>query len=164
VQNALDVVSVIKSFKSCADEVQLPLQIAVYGISSFRPILTIGQNLPLFAPWVNVICPMNYPSHFEPYIPHSENPYRTVADSLAALKRQFNHQLSFKLLPYIETYNYRYPLGPAQRKKYIAAQIQATLDQGSEGFIAWSANNLYDYLFEVIDNEAQYFPQRAAVN
>ena len=136
----------------------MQLQIAVFGVSTFKPVDTIGQNLPLFAEAVEVVCPMLYPSHYEPFVPHSEKPYKTVADSLVALKNQFNNQPPFKILPYIETFNYRYPLSGEQRKKYIAAEIQATLDHRTDGFIAWSANNLYHYLFTVLAQEKEYFP------
>jgi hypothetical protein len=156
-QNAEDILTVIKAFKERTNAFGLPLQIAVFGISSFKPVETIGQNLPLFASSVDVMCPMLYPSHFEPYVPHSQQPYKTVFDSLGALKNQFNNQPQFKILPYIETFNYRYPLSPEQRRKYIAAQIQAALHQGSEGFIAWSANNIYHHLFAVLQNEQSYF-------
>jgi hypothetical protein len=157
------VLSVIQAFKDRAREVQMPLQIAVFGITSFKPVNTIGQNLPLFSTAVDTICPMVYPSHYEPFVPHSQQPYKTIADSLAALKQQFDNKMTFRLLPYIETFNYRYPLGTEQRKKYIAAEIQATIDQGAQGFIAWSANNLYSHLFAVLGNEAQYFPVSVVV-
>lgn len=151
-KNAHDVHSVIKSFKVRANEWQIPLQIAVFGDASFKPILTVGQNLVIFANDVDVICPMLYPSHFEPYIKHSKQPYETVFSSISALKTQFNNSYKFKILPYIEVYNYRYPLLAEERKKYIAAEIQATIDHDAEGFIAWSANNKYQYLFDVLVN------------
>ncbi len=158
--NVEDVLEVVRAFKERALLHALPLQAAVFGVTSFKPVTSIGQNLPLFAEVVDAICPMVYPSHYEPYVEHSKHPYQTIATSLAALREQFGNQaLKFKLVPYIEAYNYRYYLGSEQRRKYIAAEIQATQDQNSDGFIVWSANNRYSYLFDVLAKSDRYFSE-----
>jgi len=93
---------------------------------------------------------MLYPSHYEPYRKHSRQPYWTVSRSLHALKRQFKGKPPFKVIPYIETFNYRYPLSPQARRDYIHAQIRAVNDHLLHGWYAWSANNRYDPLFDVL--------------
>jgi hypothetical protein len=155
-QNARNVYQVISWFKNRLNESQVPLQIDVFGISSFGEEKHIGQNVQLFANSVDVICPMDYPSHFEPFRQHAVTPYKTVYDALIAFKQQFNGPVPVKLYPYIELSNYRYPLSREQRFAYINAQIRAVENAGADGWYAWSPGNKYDYLFTVLENRSQF--------
>lgn len=150
-QNARNVHEVIRWFKSEIKDTGVPLQVAVFGIASFGEEVHIGQNIPMFADTVDVVCPMVYPSHYEPFRFHATRPYETIFGSLDALKKQFpREQLPVKLYPYIELSNYRYPLSTEQRYRYIQAQIKATKDAGADGWYAWSPSNRYDNLFRVL--------------
>jgi hypothetical protein len=151
-ENAKNIHKVISWFKGKTDELGVPLQIDVFGITSFGEEPHIGQNVDLFADSVDAICPMNYPSHFEPFRQHAVTPYDTVYDALTSMKDQFTAKKP-KIYSYIETYNYRYPLTPSQRVNYIKAQINAVHDADADGWYAWSANNKYDYLFDALSNK-----------
>lgn len=151
-QNAKDIYNVIAWFKGRLAKEGVPLQVDVFGISSFGSSRYIGQDIKLFADTVDVLCPMVYPSHYEPYAFHSARPYQTVYSSLMAIDQQMDGDAPFKLVPYIEMYNFRYPVANSQRSKYIYSQIKATEDAGSNGWYAWSANNKYDYLFDALEN------------
>lgn len=151
-QHAQNILKLISWYKERVAKQNIPLQIDVFGISSFGEEKHIGQNIKLFSKSVDVICPMVYPSHFEPYRVHAVTPYKTVYDSLAAIHDQFEtKQLPFKLVPYIELSNYRYPLSTQKRLTYIYAQIQAAEAAGADGWYAWSPHNLYDNLFKVLE-------------
>jgi len=153
-QNAQDVLKVIQWIKDklVAEKNSVPLQVDVFGISSFGPELHIGQDIKLISKTADAICPMVYPSHFEPYLHHSEHPYETIYDSLSSIKSQFNdNKLTFKLYPYIELSNYRYPLSHDKKIAYIKAQIKAVEDSGADGWYAWSPHNYYDNLFAVLE-------------
>ena len=150
-QNAENIVKVIQFFKDHMKEQHIPLQIDVFGIVSFGPELHIGQDLKLISKTVDAICPMVYPSHFDPYVHHAERPYQTVYDSLESVRAQFDDKLNFKLYPYIELSNYRYPLSHAKKIAYIRAQIKAAEDAGADGWYAWSPHNSYDNLFAVLE-------------
>jgi hypothetical protein len=148
-QNAKDVLKVIQWFK---DRVNVPLQIDVFGISSFGESKYIGQSIKLFSSSVDVICPMVYPSHYVPFDVHVKIPYKTVYDSLASIKNQFdNNALPFKLIPYIELSNYHYLLSHEKKLNYIYAQIQAAENAGADGWYVWSPHNKYDSLFQVLE-------------
>ena len=151
-KNAHDVHKVIRWYKERTDRLGLPLQIDVFGVAAHKPSLSIGQDLPLFAQSVDVVCPMVYPSHYDPHPYHSRRPYETVAGSLKKLKRQFGGQPPFKVIAYIETSNYRMPMSFHKRKQYIGAQIKAARDQGAHGWYAWSANNHYNTLFRLLES------------
>ncbi len=146
-KNAENVNTVIAYFKK---NIKVPLQIDIFGIAAHRPALQIGQDARLFAKNVDAICPMVYPSHFEPYLKHAVTPYRTVLDSTMALKQQLKNDPNVKVIPYIELFNYRYPMSDSARTKYIQAQIQATKDSHANGWFFWSAGNKYAPLFAVL--------------
>ncbi len=152
-QNAENVLKVINWFKNRLAAQDIPLQIDVFGIASFGESKYIGQNIKLFAKSVDVICPMVYPSHFEPYRYYAQRPYQIVYDSLNAIKDQFpNKNVPVKIIPYIELSNYRYPLSHSKKLDYIVAQIKATENGGADGWYVWSPHNLYDNLFQVLSN------------
>lgn len=148
-QNAKDILKVIQWFKS---RVNVPLQIDVFGVSSFGESKYIGQNIKLFSSSVDVICPMVYPSHYVPFDVHVKIPYKTVYDSLASIRDQFDSdQLPFKLIPYIELSNYHYLLSHEKKLNYIYAQIQAAENAGADGWYVWSPHNRYDSLFQILE-------------
>lgn len=148
-QNAKDVLKVIQWFKS---RINVPLQVDVFGIASFGEAKYIGQNIPLFASSVDVLCPMVYPSHYVPFDVHVKTPYKTVYSSLASIRDQFDgEKLPFKLYPYIELSNYHYLLSHEKKLNYIYAQIQAAENAGADGWYVWSARNKYDSLFQILE-------------
>ncbi len=150
-QHAITIHNIIKLFKERLALQKIPLQIDVFGISSYGEEKHIGQNIKLFSSTIDGLCPMVYPSHYQPFPVHFATPYKTVYDSLMSIREQFNDKLPVKLYPYIELSNYHYPLAREKKLKYIYAQIQAVQDADADGWYAWSPNNLYDNLFRVLE-------------
>lgn len=151
-QNARDILAIIQWYKNKLDADKIPLQLDIFGIASFGPSVYIGQDIKLFSSSVNAICPMVYPSHFEPYRQHAVTPYDTIYEALESLRDQFDEgELPFKLYPYIELSNYRYPLNHQKRLSYILAEIRAAEDADADGWYVWSPHNEYDPLFEVLE-------------
>ena len=148
-QNAHDVNEVIKWYKQHLTELNVPLQIDVFGITSFHPELRIGQHPKVFARNVDSINPMVYPSHYQFYKTASANPYETVFSSLNALKSQLKGE-PVRIIAFIEASNYRYPLSKKQKLHYINAEIKAANDANVAGWYFWSANNIYDSVFTVL--------------
>lgn len=152
-EHAKNVLKVIEWYKERLAKQSIPLQVDVFGIASFGEAKHIGQNIKLFATAANAICPMVYPSHYEPFKEHAVTPYKTIYNSLMAIKDQFDGKpLPFKLYPYIELSNYRYPLSKEKKLDYIYAQIQAVEAAGADGWYAWSPHNHYDNLFTVLQS------------
>lgn len=141
---------IIKWFKAQIKDTNVPLQIDVFGEASFKPSRSIGQNIKLFGPSIDAINPMVYPSHYEPHPIPSKQPYKTILDSLNALHAQVGGERSFRLYPYIETSNYRYPMSNSSKVHYIHEQIRAVQDGKADGWYAWSPNNHYDNLFKTL--------------
>lgn len=141
---------VISWYQNKIHELGVPLQIDVFGITSFGEEQHIGQNVRLFSNIVDAICPMNYPSHFEPFREHAVTPYETVYHALKSMKSELEDAKPVRLYSYIELSNYRYPLSNPERLRYIRAEIKAVEDANISGWYAWSPNNLYDNLFKVL--------------
>jgi hypothetical protein len=153
-EHSKDIHKIIQWYKDQLASQKIPLQIDVFGISSYGEEPHIGQNIPLFAQTVDAVCPMVYPSHYTPFSQHVNTPYQTVYDSLSSIQDQFeNSKMPVKLIPYIELSNYHYPLSRAKKIAYVKAQIKAVKDAEADGWYAWSPNNYYDILFEVLENK-----------
>jgi hypothetical protein len=147
--NAIHVREVLRFFRKRINERGARLQIDVFGEVAFAPSLHIGQDMALFAPEIDGVCPMVYPSHYKPYEERVQLPYETVYDSLTSLKRQMGEQ-QVPVFAYIELFNHRFKLTPAERVSYIRAQLRAVREANAEGWLAWSAGNRYDLLFEIL--------------
>lgn len=153
-QHAQDILKIIQFYKERLDKENIPMQVDVFGIASYGEEKHIGQNIKLFSPYINALCPMVYPSHYEPFLEHAKTPYKTVYNSLELIKKQFlDNKAPFKLIPYLELSNYRYPLSKEKKLAYIHAQIQAAENAGADGWYAWSASNYYDNLFTVLQTK-----------
>jgi len=151
-EHAINIQKIIQLFKNRLADEKIPLQIDVFGISSYGEEKHIGQNIKLFSESIDAVCPMVYPSHYQPFAVHFKTPYKTVYESLMSIREQFDDKLPIKMYPYIELSNYHYPLGRDKKIKYIYAQIQAVQDAGADGWYAWSASNYYDNLFRVLES------------
>lgn len=161
-QHAKDVYKIINWYKQKLASQNIPLQIDVFGISSFGEETHIGQNVKMFSQTIDTLCPMVYPSHYVPFREHFETPYNTIKTSLDSIKDQFDDKMPIKLIPYIELSNYHFYLSGAKKLAYIRAQIKAVHDAGADGWYAWSAHNQYDSLFNLLESEKHSQPQTAS--
>lgn len=148
-EKAYDVYRVIKYFRAHLPA-RIKLEIDIFGISTFKPAPTIGQDPGMFSPSLSAICPMVYPSHYDPYKYYAVRPYQTILESVAALKKQLPAGSNVSIYPYIELYNYRYPMTIPERTKYAIAEIKAAKDAGAKGYYVWSASNQYNILFSIL--------------
>jgi hypothetical protein len=151
--NAKDILKIIQWYKTQLSGQGIPLQIDVFGIASFGESKYIGQNIKLFSQTVDAICPMVYPSHYEPHAKHYATPHETIYDSLVSIQNQFQGKMPMKMYAYIELSNYHYRMTKAQKLAYIKAQLSAVEEADAHGFYAWSPHNRYENLFIVLEQE-----------
>lgn len=151
-ENAQDILKIIAWYKEKVSAKHVPLQVDVFGVASFGESKYIGQNVQLFAQQLDAICPMVYPSHYEPFKQHFNTPYATVYDSLNSIKKLFHNKPPIKVIAYIELSNYHYPMSHAHTLEYIRAQLKAVSDAGLDGWYVWSPHNRYDNLFYLLQN------------
>jgi hypothetical protein len=153
-ENATKVLEVIQFFRQRIEQRGARLQIDIFGEVAYAPSTHIGQDIQRFAPALNAVCPMLYPSHFEPYEKTAQEPYRTVLGALTALERQIQGN-PLPVYAYIEPFNYRHPMDDVQRRDYFEEQLKAVLDSRAQGFYVWSAGNFYDVVFNVLQRRAE---------
>ena len=154
-QHAKDVYQIIKWFKAKINAQHVPMEIDIFGEVSYYPSMHIGQDIKMFADSVDGVNPMVYPSHFWPYQKYSAEPYKTINNSLNSLVGQFNDNAPFKVHAFIEAANFHYlkKTSNAEKQKYLLQEIRAVEDaKGVSGWYVWSANNVYDNLFQVLKN------------
>lgn len=154
-QHAKDVYQIIKWFKTRINSQHIPMEIDIFGEVSYYPSMHIGQDIKMFSDSVDGVNPMVYPSHFWPYQKYSAEPYKTVNKSLNALVGQFNDHAPFKVHAFIEAANFHYlkKTSNAEKQKYLLQEIRAVEDaKDVSGWYVWSANNVYDNLFQVLKN------------
>lgn len=149
-QNARDIDEVVQFFDQKLQGSGVALQIDIFGVAAHKPSLAIGQNVVLFADNVNAICPMVYPSHYEPHPKPSLHPYQTVFNSVFALEKQLQNYSHVKIYAFVEANNYRHAMSKDLKEKYIQAQIQGVLDAGADGWYVWSPLNKYQVLFSAL--------------
>jgi len=154
-QHAKDVYVVIKWFKEKINAEHIPMEIDIFGEVSYYPSMHIGQDIKMFADSVDGVNPMVYPSHYWPYQKYSAEPYKTVNESLNSLVGQFNNGPPFKVHAFIEAANYHYlkKTSNAEKQRYLLQEIRAVEDaKHVSGWYVWSANNVYENLFQVLKN------------
>ncbi len=150
-KNAEDIHDVIKYFRKQIPA-NIPLQLDVFGIASYKPSPHIGQDLQLFSKSVSAFVPMMYPSHYYPVDYHSERPYETITGSMSKLEKQFEGKIpsNVHIYVFIEVWNYKYKYTGKKQLDYIHDEIRAVQDSKANGWYAWSANNRYNSLFTVL--------------
>jgi hypothetical protein len=153
-ENADKVRDVIRFFRERVQRRGARLQIDVFGEVSYGPSLRIGQDMRVFAPELDAVCPMLYPSHFEPFQDTAKAPYETVHAAILALERQIKAS-PIPIYPYIEHFNYRYKMSDEERAAYFEAQLEAVLNTSASGFYIWSVGNFYDIPFAVLERRAR---------
>jgi hypothetical protein len=112
--------------------------VAIYGDDQ-----GIGQRLADIAPVVDYVCPMVYPSHFDPTAidvggDPNDHPYETIQLSLALAKEKMPG-LEMKLRPWLQDFD----LGRKYTTEDVKVQIQASDEADTSGWMLWNAANEY---------------------
>lgn len=117
----------------------------VFGLAAGDNGAGVGQDVAAFAPYLDVISPMVYPSHFPVGSyglddPNSE-PYTVLENALAEFEEETrDSNPDIEIRPWLQDFTYGTPAyGPAE----VRAQIKATYDSGEDGWLLWNAENVY---------------------
>lgn len=123
------------------------LSIDVFGLTtSMHTGMGIGQLLGPMAEEVDYVCPMTYPSHYNPgeyglKNPNDE-PYTTVSWAMRDAKSLLGADAVRKLRPYLQDFSLK-GRGIRYGVKEVQAQIQAAADQGIHNWTLWNARCAY---------------------
>lgn len=117
----------------------------VFGLAAGEDGAGVGQRVALFAPHLDVMNPMIYPSHYPVGSYGLENPnarpYKVVSESM----REFEEAASevnpdLEIRPWLQDFTQGQPeYGRGQ----VSAQIRAVYDSGESGWLLWNAANVY---------------------
>ncbi len=141
--------SALMSFLSYAREsIHAPISIDIYGANGwYRSGVRTGQDVELLARYVDAICPMFYPSHFEQgflgFDPAVKRPYRIYR--LGTLRNSYIARKRVVVRPYVQAFylNVRYDrdwYSPA----YVALEVDGVRDASNEGLLFWNNSGRYD--------------------
>lgn len=145
----MDKESALLSFLSYARKnIDAPIGIDIYGANGwYRSGTRTGQDVEQLSEYVDVICPMFYPSHFEQnfleYDPVSERPYRiyyygTYRNTVIGRNRII-------IRPWVQAFylNVRYDR-QWYNKDYVQKQIYGVRDSVDRGYMYWNNIGRYD--------------------
>ena len=126
----------------------------VFGIVGWQggyDAKTTGQKIECIAPYLDVIYPMGYPSHFGPGFGGHKNPadepyYFTW--KTAQYFVNYSKGTGAAIRPWLQSFMYRVTI--PYNGDYIYQQMKGAFDAGSDGFVLWNAGNGYDVAWSVM--------------
>ncbi len=142
-------IEALESFLSIVREkISIPISTDLYGFNSwYRMGNWIGQNIELVSHYVDVICPMYYPSHFPrqfrkdlPYLERAEWIYRegSMRSSRIAEGRSL-------IRPYVQAFllPFEYYMEEPEYSEYLQRQLKGMDNSPASGFTLWNNTNRY---------------------
>jgi hypothetical protein len=145
----MDMESALMSFLQYARKnIAAPISIDIYGANGwYRSGVRTGQDVELLARYVDVICPMFYPSHFEQsfmaFEPAVLRPYRIY--HLGTLRNSYMARKQVVVRPYLQAFymNVRYDR-EWYSPRYVSLQVDGVRDSTNEGLTFWNNAGRYD--------------------
>jgi len=142
----------LRKARSIAKRYDVKIGIDIFGFSIFnRGDLGIGHSFSTLLPYVDVISPMLYPSHYTNgnlgIANPAENPYKVILLSVKKANELAESQGTI-VRPWVQAFGWNTPNYSA---KYIADEIIGVYDGGSTTYLVWNANTNYAYLFEAME-------------
>ncbi len=147
--SGMDKESALISFlRYIRSRVDAPISVDIYGANGwYRTGARTGQEVEMLAPYVDVICPMYYPSHFEQTFlgqaPAVDRPYRIYYQGTLRTSAIARGQVIVR--PYVQAFylNVSYDrsyYNPA----YVLSEVQGVRDAGAPGFTYWNNSGRYE--------------------
>ncbi len=144
--------------------ITIPISTDLYGFSCWcRSISSNGQNLEAISDYVDVICPMFYPSHFPSnFLPEFDYLERARRIYLDGTNRAYTITGGKSVVrPYIQAFRLGRELNmtPPVYTDYLLRQIQGNLATNSPGFTLWDYSNRYYMVTKPVES---FLNQQAA--
>lgn len=145
----MDKESALVSFLRYAREnIDAPIGIDIYGANGwYRSGTRTGQDVELLAEYVDVVCPMFYPSHFEQgflnYEPYTERPYRVYY--YGTYRNTVIGRNKLIIRPWVQAFylNVSYDRN-FYNKDYVIKEIYGVRDSVNRGYMYWNGMCRYD--------------------
>lgn len=120
-----------------------------FGRISFNRNDPIGQKIEVFAPHLDTLYPMLYPSHFYGDPNRQRDPYGTIYDGVRNTINRAGPDT--RVIAYIQSFTMKVGLSGLSYEAYIRKQIDAARASGGAGFVAWNARNDYAAFFRALE-------------
>jgi hypothetical protein len=144
----MDMESAILSFlRHVRRRVKAPISIDIYGANGwYRTGARTGQEVELLAPWVDIISPMYYPSHFEQYFlaqePQELRPWRIYYQGTLRTSRIGRGQIIVR--PWVQAFS----LNVSYDRKfynanYVRYEREGVRVAGDGGLMYWNNSGRY---------------------
>ncbi|OGC03646.1 hypothetical protein A2276_07255 [candidate division WOR-1 bacterium RIFOXYA12_FULL_43_27] len=139
----------LKEAKERLQKYDVSIAVDIFGVTAWQSdfdIKTLGQSIEAMAEYIDVLCPMLYPSHFhngyDGFANPGDHPYYFINSGVAKSLELIGDK-KVKLVPWLQGF----ALGTNNfGKNYIQQQINACTDEGVSSFLIWNAGNRYDSL------------------
>jgi hypothetical protein len=139
----------LESFLAAARErISIPISTDLYGFNCMCRVDNYnGQNIDLFANYVDVICPMYYPSHFpasflrnSDYLERARQIYREGGERACSIVDGRSI-----IRPYVQAFLIGGELRMKELaySKYLSNQIEGITSSPASGFTLWDYSNRY---------------------
>lgn len=154
----MDKESALLSFLSYARKnIDAPIGIDIYGANGwYRSGTRTGQDVEQLAEYVDIICPMFYPSHFEQsflnYAPASERPYRVYY--YGTYRNTVIGRNKLIIRPWVQAFYLNVSYDRTwYNKNYVTQQIYGVRDSVNRGYMYWNGMCRYDDLSPDVGEE-----------
>ena len=142
-------IEALESFLVLAREkLSIPISTDLYGFNSWYKMGNwIGQNIEMLSHYVDVICPMYYPSHFPKgflngitYLERAEQIYYEGSKRSARIVDGRS-----VIRPYVQAFllPFEYYMEKPEYTEYLLRQLKGTRGSPALGFTLWNNSNRY---------------------
>ena len=161
--------SALISFLSHAREnIDAPIGIDIYGSNGwYRSGVRTGQDAELLAKYVDVICPMFYPSHFEQdflaHEPAEDRTYRIYY--MGGYRNSMVVHNRAVIRPWVQTFSL--PVAYDRKyygKEYVRREILGVRDSLNVGYMYWNNSGRYDEVFPDFGDKQQVYTQNGNID
>jgi hypothetical protein len=146
--NGMDMESAMLSFlRHIRSRLSCPISVDIYGANGwYRTGARTGQEVELMAPYVDVICPMYYPSHFEQDFlaqnPTEERPYRIY--HLGTRRTAIIGRGRIIVRPYVQAFYLNVAYDRRHyNTRYVQRELSGVRDAGTGGLTYWNNSGRY---------------------
>ncbi|MDR2742523.1 MAG: hypothetical protein LBB98_10270 [Treponema sp.] len=147
-ENGMDMESAMLSFlRHIRSRISAPISIDIYGANGwYRTGARTGQEVELLAPYVDAICPMYYPSHFEQGFlaqkPAELRPYRIYYLGTQRTARIARGQVIVR--PYVQAFYLNVSYDRLYyNNDYVLREIEGVRNAGNGGLTYWNNSGRY---------------------
>ena len=158
-EKGMDKESALLSYLAYARKnIDAPIGIDIYGANGwYRSGTRTGQDVEQLSEYVDVICPMFYPSHFEQnfldYAPVADRPYRIYY--YGTYRNTVIGRNKIIIRPWVQAFylNVRYDR-QWYNKDYVQKEIYGVRDSVGRGYMYWNNIGRYDDILPDVGNSS----------